>query len=119
MIPKSEYDSAVCTREMMRAMSGIAGMIEHDPIPGRLAFKAAYEREVREARSSNRPIEWEITLGWTESGRAGPVMDALQKGRITHQQAIAAIGHLPEASNEALTHDRANAITWKPRRVVV
>lgn len=119
MIPKSEHDTAVCTREMMRAMSGIADMIEHDPIPGRLAFKAAYEREVREARSAGTKSEWEITLGWSVGGRAGPVMDALQKGRITHQQAVAAIGHLPEAANQALTHDAKLAINYVPRKVVV
>lgn len=119
MIPKSEHDTAVCTTEMMRAMSGIAGMIEDDPIPGRMAFKAAYEREVRQARSTNRPIEWEITLGWSQSGRSGPVLDALSKGRITHQQAAACIGHLPEASNQAITYDEKLAINYVPRKVVL
>jgi hypothetical protein len=119
LIPKSEHDSAVCTREMMRAMSGIADMIENDPIPGRLAFKAAYERELREARSGNLPIEWQITLGWSQGGRSGPVMDALAKGRITHQQAVAAIGHLPDASNEALAYQRTAQLVEIPRKVVV
>lgn len=119
MIPKSEHDTAVCTREMMRATCGIADMIENDPIPGRLAFKAAYEREVRQARADNRPIEWQITLGWSVSGREGPVMDALAKGRITHQQAANAIGHLPSASNEALGYNRTAAIVEIPRKVAL
>ncbi len=118
MIPKSEHDTAVVTREMNRAMSGIADMIENDPIPGRLAFKAAYERELREARSANRPTEWEITLGWSPSGRTGPVMDALAKGRISQDQAIAAVGYIPEPK-PALGYDAENRITYVPRKVVM
>lgn len=109
MIPKSEDDTGVCTREMMRAMSGISDMIEDDPIPGRLAFKAAYEREVREARAANRPLEWEVSLGWSQIGREGPILDALAKGRISHQQAVAAIGYLPSVTSEAIAHSRVSA----------
>lgn len=119
IIPKSEHDTAVCTREMMRAMSGIADMIENDPIPGRMAFKAAYERELREARAAGAKTDWEITLGWDQLGRSGPVLDALSKGRITQEQAVAAIGHIPDPAQEALTSATVRSITAVPRRVAM
>lgn len=118
MIPKSEHDTSVCTPEMLRAMSGISDMIENDPIPARMAFKAAYEREVRAARSESKPLVWHISIGWSASGRDGPVLDALSKGRITQQEAHAAIGHIEHAP-ASISHEPKNSLSFVPRRVVM
>lgn len=93
MIPRSERDSAVCTEEMLEALGSVSHMLDDEPIPARMAFKEAYDRAVREARSAGKPLHWRVSLGWDKTGREGPILDALKLGRISEQEAIGHIGY--------------------------
>lgn len=104
MIPRSEHETAVCTEEMFKALAA-CGDVDGEPIPARMAFKEAYERAVRDARTAGSPVKWRISLGWDESGRSGPVLEALEAGRITREQAAGAIGHL-DGGREAIAGPR-------------
>lgn len=90
LYPKDEYTTAVVTREMHGAMDAARPLLEEgDKIAARMTFKQAYERLVSEA-CGRLPV-WEITLGFDKQGRYDAVLKAVEHGRITVDQAIAAL----------------------------
>jgi hypothetical protein len=94
MLPRSEQDSVVWTREMVVAW-GIARKAA-DPIAERMAFRQAYERELREARDEGRIAVWTPSLGRDPGKREAAITQAVEKGRITQDQAIELLPGLAE-----------------------
>lgn len=87
MIPKSEGDSVVWTAEMAAAFGIAVHLIGSDDIAARMAFKEAYAKAISEARNVGTPVKWMLSLGQDASGREGALMLAVEKGRITADQA--------------------------------
>lgn len=111
MVPRSERETAVITKEMMEALCS-CGDIE-DSIPARMAFKEAYERACRQARADGKPVEWQVSLGWDAgAAREGPILDALKLGRISEKQALGHIGH-SETAQAALSAMVQSALEHK------
>ena len=70
MCPKDENDSAAMTSEMSQALSVANDLIyEGDLIAARMAFKAAYNRLVDEAKMQGRKPQWFASLGHDKNGR--------------------------------------------------
>jgi hypothetical protein len=88
MIPKNEDTSVVWSDEMALAF-GIAGSLiaDGDMIAARMAFKESYTRMVADARDARKPVNWTPSLGHDPRGRAGALLLAVEKGRLTMSQA--------------------------------
>lgn len=55
---------------------------EGDRVGARMAFKDAYEAQIREARKAGRPARWRITPGRDPQEREAVARDALERGLI-------------------------------------
>lgn len=86
MIPKSEAATVVWTDEMSQAMA-VAGPLMDSPVQARMAFLEKYRELVRQAREDKRPPCWWVSLGHDVLGREGPVLEAVERGRLTVAQA--------------------------------
>lgn len=88
MIPKTEADTAVWTDEMALASAASQPLLDAgDKVAARMAFKERYTQLVAEARASNVPVNWNVTLGYDKAGREGPIRDAISKGWLLEAQA--------------------------------
>lgn len=87
MIPRSESDSVVWTREMAEAFGVVYSMIDDgDHVAARMAFIETYKAKCNEARNNSTPVKWEPSLGHDKNGREHVLMDALEKGRLPASQ---------------------------------
>lgn len=94
-----EFDSVVLTDEI-RAALGIAGPVLNagDKVGARMAFLSAYQRLVDDARRCNRPVRWELSMGFDPQRRLAAVEQAARLGRLPDHQAreyIAQLTHQP------------------------
>jgi hypothetical protein len=80
MLPISEDQTVVWTAEMCAAWN-VARVVESD-VARRMAFKEAYQRYMQESRDSYRPAVWTVSLGHDKAGRARPIIEAVEKGRL-------------------------------------
>lgn len=94
-----ETETVVWTEEMAVAF-GIAKPIldNGDDIGARMAFRAAYERRVADARAEKRPAKWKPSIGTDPTLRALALERAVTNGQIGHEHAI---GLLPPPETEA------------------
>lgn len=79
LFPKSEYDTGVVTQEMAEAYG------DGVPFP---VFKKRYDRLVAQAKAQGKKAEYYVTAGMDKNGRVYPVIQAIEKGRITAEQGI-------------------------------
>ena len=94
MIPKSESASVVWTREMAESFGIALPLIEDgDHIAGRMAFIETYKSKCAESRNNGVPVKWEPSLGHDRNGRESVLMDAVVKGRLTHDHALSLLPH--------------------------
>jgi hypothetical protein len=89
MVPLDERTTVVWTDEMAQAFGIAHPLLEAgDKVAARMAFKSAYERMVAQARDERRPPRWTPSLG-DVGGRSAPILQAVQLGRISADQALA------------------------------
>lgn len=86
MLPFDEAQSVVWTDEMAQAW-GVAAPCMPDKIAARMAFRAAYERMVAEARRSGLRVQWTASLGTDKEARREALERAVRAGRITQHHA--------------------------------
>jgi hypothetical protein len=82
MLPRSEDQTVVWTEEMAEAYSPIRFLILEDEIAARMAFKEVYTAKLSEVRASFKPVNWTASVGHDPMGRQGPIIEAVQKGRL-------------------------------------
>lgn len=87
MIPKDEAGSVVWTAEMRDAYAVARSLLPGDPIAARMAFKETYEKLTVGARARQDRATWSPTLGHDLEQRGPAIRFALDRGRITHDQA--------------------------------
>lgn len=90
-----EAETAVLSSEMLEAMGAARPLLaERDKVAARMAFKEVYEKAVLEARAKNRPLKWEISLGFAKAGRETVLRRAVEAQELTFEQARAYLpGH--------------------------
>jgi len=89
MMPITEDQSVVWTEEMSAAFFVALPIIEQgDMIAARMAFKEVYLREVQRAKTDQKPVKWSVSLGHAESGRESVLLEAVQKKRISYDDAL-------------------------------
>lgn len=87
--PKSEEEAGVVTAEMLAAWGAARrAYADGDKVGARMAFKEAYERELRAARDEGREVEWSITAGWDKLATEGAAIEAMQRGLLTADRAL-------------------------------
>jgi hypothetical protein len=88
MVPRSESETTVWTTESGQAFGVAVRLLDSgDEVAARMAFKETYLRMVAQAREAGEPVQWHISLGWDKKGRDGPLLEAIQKGRIKYEDA--------------------------------
>jgi hypothetical protein len=81
-----ERASVVWCNEMARAAGEVEGL--DDPVAARMAFRAAYDRMVAEAkRRGGRPVYY-LSPGWDQEGREAAVREALRLGWVQEQRQV-------------------------------
>lgn len=109
--------TTVATDEM-RVASGVAqGMIEEDRVAARMAFLESYRQLVQRARDDRVPVKWEPILGWDASGREGPLIEAVKRGRLAAAHAAGLLPHRQEPAPQvaALIDRSKTALLEKPK----
>lgn len=85
---KDEFETVVWTTEMAQAWNVCRPvMMEGDDVGARMAFKAAYDRLVTQAKAEGRPVEWTISEGFDKQRRIAAIQSAQAAGiPLTYQQ---------------------------------
>lgn len=97
MMPMDEAATVVWTDEMAAAWGVALPMVDTDKVAARMAFKAAYQKGVDEARQTLRPVKWRASLGHDKAGREPVIRQAVQQGRLSRAQALHHLPHLDDA----------------------
>ncbi len=98
LMPKSEMDSCMLTDETAQAMAAASPLLAAgDRIAARMAFRAAYERLVEQAKIEGRQPCFFPSLGGDVPGRAHMLGAAVKAGQY---QLEAAINIAPEFATE-------------------
>lgn len=85
----TEDDTVVWTYEMQQAHGKVSAMIEEgETIPARMAFLERYKYLCQFARDGGIAVQWIVSLGNKAAGREGPVMEAVEQGRLTAERAM-------------------------------
>lgn len=88
MIPRTEAETAVWTTEASQAFGVAVRLLDAgDEVAARMAFKETYASMVAQARDAGEPVQWHVSLGWSESGREGVIAEAVRLGRLTPDDA--------------------------------
>jgi len=98
-----ESETAVLSPEMLEAMCAARPLLaERDKVAARMAFKEVYEKAVLDARAKNRPLHWEISLGFSKAGREMVLRRAVEAQELTLEQARVYLPGQDEKSNVGL-----------------
>lgn len=90
-----EYKTVVMNDEIAAALDSARGIYnDGDKVGSRMAFKAAYDRNVSTARREGLKPTWWPSMGFDKSGREKPLLDAVEKGLLPAAQAQALIPDL-------------------------
>jgi len=83
-----EFDTAVLTQEIQQALPAALPILRvGDKVGARMAFLAAYERLVQQARVEAMPVTWSVSAGYDAQRRLEAVELAERMGRITAEVA--------------------------------
>ena len=82
-----EGKTVVWTEEMAKSF-GVALGLQNDRIAARMAFIESYKSMVAESRRKGIPIKWTASLGHKDSGREGPLLDAVKTGKLTREHVV-------------------------------
>lgn len=94
MIPRDEATSVVWTDEMSQAFGVALPLLEEgDQIAARMAFLERYRTLMQKARDSGEPVNWWPSLGTDQRGREVALLEARDKGRLTHEHVAGLLPH--------------------------
>ena len=84
----TEADTVVWTYEMQQAHGKVTDLIDAgELIPARMAFLERYKYLCQFARDNGVAVQWIASLGHNAKGREGPIMEAVELGRLPAAQA--------------------------------
>ena len=97
----NEQASIVWTEEMREAY-GVVAPLADDPIAARMAFKERYAALVSKARDLHEPVKWSASLGYDQTQREAAVREAVERKRLTQDQALKLCPLFPPVSQETM-----------------
>lgn len=97
-----EQETVVWTPEIARAL-GVAKPVLSggDQIGGRMAFLAAYERELEAAKAEGRQPQWQVSLGHDQQRREIVLNEAVSAGKLPAPK----VAHLLTPPEKPLTQE--------------
>lgn len=97
-----EHETVVWTPQIARAL-GVAKPVltGGDQIGGRMAFLAAYERELEAAKAEGRQPQWQVSLGHDQQRRQIVLSDAVSAGKLPAPD----VAHLLPPPEKPLTEE--------------
>ena len=98
---RDEGRTVVWTDDMREAF-GVARPLASDMVAARMAFKETYGQLLKEAVTRGTLPHWQVSLGLDKSGREGPLVEAVQKGRLLPAHALKLIPQDSEAAAQIL-----------------
>ncbi|MBK3333528.1 hypothetical protein [Burkholderia pseudomallei] len=103
MMPRDESQSVVWTDEMAVAWGlALPLLAAGEPISARVAFRDCYTRVVTLARAERRAAQWRLSPGRDPDGRRTAITDAVDKGRLTPEHAMAMLPVVANAEADAM-----------------
>lgn len=88
LCPTSEDQTVVWTNEIARAWNAARGLfMAGDTVAARMAFIDAYKQIAGSANARGMRAEWSVSLGWSREGRRAPILEAVERGRLTVERA--------------------------------
>lgn len=88
LVLMDEAASSATTDEIMTAWGAARTIYQDgDKVGARMAFRAAYEREVGLAREAGKSVLWRISEGTDKRGREMAARAAVEARRLTNEQA--------------------------------
>lgn len=104
MVPHDEAASAFLTDEMREAFRVCYPLLcDGDNVQARMSFIETYRAKVQQARDEGAPVSWSFTPGTDRYGRESAVREALEKGRISSQGALALLPAPAEDDEQMLS----------------
>jgi hypothetical protein len=86
---RMEDDSVVwCEEERIAYGACRSLLVDGDQIGARMAFKERYEKELAEARSQRRPVQWTMSVGYDIEHRLTTLALAIQEKRLSLESAL-------------------------------
>jgi hypothetical protein len=86
---RMEEDSVVWCEEERAAYSACRRLLsDGDLIGARMAFKERYQKELTEARSQRRPVQWTMSVGYDVEHRLTTLATAVQEKRMSLESAL-------------------------------
>jgi hypothetical protein len=86
---RMEDDSVVWCEEERAAYSACRSLLFNgDQIGARMAFKERYVKELTEARSQSRPVQWNMSVGYDVEHRLTTLVTAVQEKRMSLKSAL-------------------------------
>lgn len=86
---RMEEDSVVWCEEERAAYAACRSLlVDGDLIGARMAFKERYEKELAEARSQRRPVQWIMSVGYDVEHRLTTLATAVQEKRMSLESAL-------------------------------
>lgn len=111
LVSMDERASVLMTQDMMDARAvALPVFDEGDKIGARMAFLAAYERIVQQAREYGQPARWFPSFGHDAAGRAQVATEAVKRRLLTSEQASA---YLPAPVSQGPAAAIAGLLTGK------
>lgn len=109
MMPKSEAESAMLTTEISLALAAASPLLEQgEESAARMAFRAAYTRQVELAKIEGRAPRYFLSQGTDKAGRVSVLGAAVKAGQIGLDAAMVL---LPTAASELIS---AAGVTHHP-----
>jgi hypothetical protein len=103
MMPRDETQSVVWTDEMAVAYGlALPLLATGDAVAARVAFRECYTRVVTLARCERRPALWRLSPGRDPASRAAAITDAVEKGRLSREHAMALLPDVANTQADAL-----------------
>jgi hypothetical protein len=86
---RMEDDSVVwCEEERIAYGACRSLLLDGDQVGARMAFKERYQKELAEARSHRRPVQWTISVGYDIEHRLAILATAVQEKRMSLEHAL-------------------------------
>lgn len=93
----------VVRTSLMAEACGAAWPLADDLVAARMAFKEKYQSLVDQAKARNEPPKWEASLGHDKAQREGPLLRAVQEGKLLPTYAQKLLPEVTIPDRQALT----------------
>lgn len=86
--PKSEDLAGLVTDEMSAAWGAAAPLYASDKVGARMAFKEAYDREIRQARAEGKAPKWRVSPGFDKAHTESIAIEGMKNRLFSPPEAL-------------------------------